>query len=95
MICIAPYWRNCSVEVTNDDGRGRVFQLEPWQVLVMFERGFAVASCGWLRHQKLDAVQISKGETRILLGMSNAEARGHQIKLSGANQLFRTQTVAM
>src|SRR5487761_2119327 len=44
---------------------------------------------------ELHAVQRSRRQSRILLGVYDTAASAHQVQLTGDNELFRPQTVAM
>ena len=92
MLRVAPRRGFQSAVVADEDRALSPFEREPGQVVVMLERRVAVAGRLGLRHPELDPVQCSR-TPRVLFGMGDPVAGGHQVELSGTDQLLRPEAV--
>ncbi len=89
---VAPRRRVQPAEAADEDGRLAPVELEPRQLGVMLEGRRAVAGRGRLGHPELDGVDLL-GPGRVLLGVGDPVARGHEVQLPRPDELLGAQAV--
>jgi hypothetical protein len=95
VVGVAAGVRPGTAELADEHGRGGRVELGPRQLGVVLERGVGVTSRLGLGHPELHAVQDAAVATRVLLGVHDAPAGGHQVELAGADHLLRAEAVVV
>ena len=92
MLGVAPRRRVQPAEGADEDGPLAPVELEAGQLGVMLEGRRAVAGGGRLGHPELDGVDLL-GPGRVLLGVGDPVAGGHEVQLPRPDQLLGAQAV--
>ena len=95
VVGVAARRRRGALEVADEDGGDRAVELGAWQLVVVLERGRAVAGGRGLGDPELDPLESSPVATGALLGVRDASAGGHQVELSCGDDLLGAERVAV
>ena len=95
VVGVAARRRRGAVEVADEDGGDRAVELDAWQLVVVLERGRAVAGGRRLGDPELDALESSPVAPGALLGVRDAAAGGHEVELARRDDLLGAERVAV
>jgi hypothetical protein len=92
---VTPGARRHAVELADQHGCRTVAEVDARERGMVLEARLAVARRLGLGHPELDAVQVAAERARGLLRVGDAPAGGHEVELSGSDQLLRPEAVAV
>ena len=82
-------------ELTHEHGGGGLAELDDRQLGQVLELGLGPPGGIGLRNPQLEAVHLTRGIVRALLGVGDAATGGHQVELTGPDELFAPDAVGV